>query len=362
MKKIIYFVIMGITVYLNILYDWKEGALVLSAELVFLFFCLLESCFVRFKIKAQMTVKRELVEQGEDNPLSVEVENISVFPTVVRAKLFIRYAGEKKKTKQIWKIYAGGKKKEKITKNISVQKCGKMEIELEKITVSDWWGGFSFQKTIKEQEKILIMPKPFPVNLTISHKTKWFPIESEEYAKDRSGDDNTEIYEIREYRNGDHMQKVHWKVSAKQNDLYVKEYSYPLGAGVLVLLEGGKVEYGKKENTSLFLQGVVSLSVAMLYEKCSHYIAWQKKGEPFIQRRLIKDEESFYQFIPEFLEIQVDLLESDMEERYRYQYRNAVYSTKIIFTNTLELQINQQERLQINQGLEQFFETMEIIV
>lgn len=70
---------MGITVYLNILYDWKEGALVLSAELVFLFFCLLESCFVRFKIKAQMTVKRELVEQGEDNPLSVEVENISVF-------------------------------------------------------------------------------------------------------------------------------------------------------------------------------------------------------------------------------------------------------------------------------------------
>ena len=31
MKKIIYLIVMGTTVYLNVLYDWKEGAMVLSA-------------------------------------------------------------------------------------------------------------------------------------------------------------------------------------------------------------------------------------------------------------------------------------------------------------------------------------------
>lgn len=362
MKKLIYFIVIGTTVYLNILYDWKEGALVISAELVFLLCCLLESCFVRFKTEARLAVKREIVEQGEEVPISVEIKNKSIFPTTVRVKMFFRYAGEKKKIKQIWKIYVGGKRQEKFTKNISAQKCGKMEMELGKITVSDWWGGFFFQKSIREREKILIMPKPCPVNLTVSHKTKWFPIESEEYADDRSGDDNTEIYEIREYRNGDRMQKVHWKVSAKQDDLYIKEYSYPLGADVLILLEGKKAERGRMENIPLFLQGVASLSIAMVDKKCPHYIAWQKKDEQFIQRRLIKDEESFYQFIPELLEIEADLLETDMKERYRYRYRNAVYSTEIIFTNTLELYVNQQEKLQINQGIEQFFETTEIIV
>ena len=206
------------------------------------------------------------------------------------------------------------------------------------------------------------MPKPCPINLIVSHKTKWFPIESEEYADDRSGDDNTEIYEIREYRNGDRMQKVHWKVSAKQDDLYIKEYSYPLGAGVLILLEGTKSERGRKQNIPQFLQGVISLSMAMVDKKCPHYIAWQKKDEQFIQRRLIKDEESFYQFLPEFLQIEADALETDMKERYRCRYRNAVYSTEIAFTNTLELRINQQETLPINQGIEQFFETTEIIV
>ena len=362
MKKIIYFVIIGITVYLNILYDWKEGALVISSELVFLFCCFLESFFVRIKTEAGLFVRREIVEQGEEVPISVEINNKSIFPTTVRVKVVLRYGGEKKKIKQIWKIYVGGKKKEKFTKNISVKKCGKMEIELGKITVSDWWGGFSLQKSIRERAKILVMPKPCPVNLVVSHRTKWFPIESEEYADDRSGDDNTEVYEIREYRNGDRMQKVHWKVSAKQDDLYIKEYSYPLGAGVLILLEGKKSDRGIKENIPLFLQGIVSLSIAMIDKKCPHYIAWQKKDESFIQRRLIKDEESFYQFLPEFLNIEVNLLETDMKERYRCQYRNAVYSTEIIFTNTLELQVNQQEKLQINQGIERFFETTEIIV
>lgn len=102
--------------------------------------------------------------------------------------------------------------------------------------------------------------------------------------------------------------------------------------------------------------------MAMVDKKCPHYIAWQKKDEQFIQRRLIKDEESFYQFLPEFLQIEADALETDMKERYRCRYRNAVYSTEIAFTNTLELRINQQETLPINQGIEQFFETTEIIV
>lgn len=362
MKKIVYFILIGTTVYLNILYDWKEGALVLSAEIVFLLCCLLESCFVRFRTKAGISVKREIVEQGEDVPISVQIWNKSPFPTEVRIKVLVGYAGETKKKKQTWKLYVGGKKEENITQNISARKCGKMEIALGKITVSDWWGGFSFRKKMREQEKILVMPKPCPVNLVVSHKTKWFPIESEAYAQDKSGDDNTEIYEIREYRNGDRIQKVHWKVSAKQDDLYVKEYSYPEGAGVLLLLEGEKSEKAVGEKTPLFLQGLASLSMAMLEKKCPHHIAWQKKGEPFIRRILVKDEESFYQCIPELLEIRTDFLEGDMEERYRYQYKNAIYSSKIIFTNTLALQVNQQEKLQIGQGLEAFFETTEIIV
>lgn len=362
MKKIIYFVIIGITIYLNILYDWKEGALALSVEVVFLFLCFLESYFVQSKLNARIIVDREMIQQGEEIPVLVEIQNKSNFPTEIRGRFFVQYGGEKKKRKQIWKKYIQEKTQEKITKYISTQKCGKMIIGLPRISVSDWWGGFSFSKRIKVQEEILIMPRLCPVNLIVSYRTRWFLSETEEYAKDKSGDDNTEIYEIREYRNGDRMQKVHWKISANQEELYVKEYSYPLGAGVIFFLAGGKLERCSQLNISLFLQGVASISMAMIEKKCVHYIAWKMKDEPLIYRRLIKDEETFYQFMLELLEMKIDMLEENVEEQYCYEYRNETHSSKISFTNALELQVNQQEILQVNQELERFFETVEIVV
>lgn len=353
---------MGITIYLNILYEWKEGALVLSAEIVFFILCLLESYFVQLKSTARIIIDREIIEQGEEISVCVEIQNKSVFPTEIQGRFFVQYGEEKKKKQQILKNYMRGRKEEKITKYISAEKCGKMIVGLPQIRVSDWWGGFSFPKKIKAREEILVMPNLCQVNLIVSYGTRWFLSEAEEYAKDKSGDDNTEIYEIREYRNGDRMQKVHWKISANQEELYVKEYSYPLGAGVIFFLVGGTVEKYKRQNISIFLQGVASISMAMLDKKCVHYIAWKMKGNAFVCRRLIKDEETFYQFMLEFLELQIDQLEENVVDQYCYQYRNEAHSSKISFTNTLELQVNRQETLQINQELQQFFENVEIVV
>lgn len=354
--------IIGITIYLNILYDWKEGALVLSTEVVFLILCFLESYFVQFKSNVRIVVDRKMIEQGEEIPVSIEIWNKSNFPTQIRGRVSVQYSGEKKKKKQILKKYIQGGKEEKIIKHISAEKCGKMIVGLPRISVSDWWGGFSFPKKIKVQEEILVMPRVCLVNLIVSYRTRWFLSETDDYAQDKSGDDNTEIYEIREYRNGDRMQKVHWKISANQEELYVKEYSYPLGAVVVFFLVGGKLERYSQQNISIFLQGVASISMAMLDKKCVHYIAWQMKGDSCVCRRLIKDEETFYRFMLEFLEMQIDLFEENVVERYCDRYRNETYSSKICFTNTLELQVNQQETLQINQDLDRFFETVEIVV
>ena len=53
-------------------------------------------------------------------------------------------------------------------------------------------------------------------------------MDGESYEKDRKGEDASEIYDVREYRAGDRMQKVHWKLSAREDTIYIKEFSYPL--------------------------------------------------------------------------------------------------------------------------------------
>lgn len=211
----------------------------------------------------------------------------------------------------------------------------------------------------RENQNIIVMPKPYPVNLTVTSRTKWFPIDGESYARDRSGDDSAEIYEVREYRAGDRLQKVHWKLSAKEDELYIKEFSYPLGAAVVVLLESGK--RAAKEN--LFAEAVLSVSMSLLEKECAHYVAWKKKQEEEIHRVLIKDEEDFYAFLLQLLEFEKDCIESDMEERYRHEYRNETYSTLLKISTDLFLQINKQECMDMMEhGLETFFETVEMIV
>ena len=64
------------------------------------------------------------------------------------------------------------------------------------------------------------------------------------------------------------------EIKRQRNTLYIKEFSYPLGATVVLLMEedtkGSRVG-------NLFMEAVVSLSAALLERECAHYVVWKKK-------------------------------------------------------------------------------------
>lgn len=363
MKKIIYLGVVALTVYLSIMYEWKMGVNILSAEVVFPFICIGLAFLARRKVNVKLSVKKDVAEQKENLPIQISVENQSMFPIIAKIIVTYRYVADSKVQKISYPVRLDGKKSIILDSSLTGENCGKLQIGISRIKVFDMWGFFSFTRREKESQSILIMPKPYPVNLTVSSRTKWFPIDGESYARDRSGDDSAEIYEVREYRAGDRMQKVHWKLSAKEDDLYIKEFSYPLGAAVVLMLEEGKKTSGRQSAENLFIPSVISISRALLEQECAHYIVWREKKEEKIQRRLILDEEDFYVFLLELLEFEHGHLESDMEEYYRYEYRNETYSTMVKITSDLFLQINAQEPMDmLERGVETFFETMELVV
>lgn len=357
MKKIIYLAVIIITAYLKLMYEWEAGITILSAELIFPLICILAAYLIRRKIKVNMIVKKDMAEQKEEIPVYVEVCNKSFLPGAIRVVFVSQYLAEKVVQKKVYKVYVPGRTTEKISCNMIAEHCGRLQVAVEKIKVFDCWGFFSFTTKENEKQTITVMPKPYPVNLVVSNRTRWFPIDGESYAQDRSGEDNAEIYEVREYRAGDRMQKVHWKLSAKSEDLYIKEFSYPLGAAVVVLLEGAGNEGTK------FFEAVVSISMALIEKECAHYMVWRKKKEEKTARMLIRNEEDFYAFLMELLFFEKGSLESDMEERYRYEYKNAPYATLLKISTALTLQINGDISMDMQeQGMEVFFEKTEIIV
>lgn len=63
-----------------------------------------------------------------------------------------------------------------------------------------------------------------------------------------AGNDTSEIFDIHEYKNGDFYNRIHWKLSAKSDSLFVKDYSFPLGNESLILID----IYKAKDNDQRF--------------------------------------------------------------------------------------------------------------
>lgn len=360
MKKWIYILIVGLSVYLNIMYQWDLGIQVLAAEICLVPICIGEVLLIRRRINVQMNCKRDLLEQEEDCEIEVVFTNKSSLGLTVRVMFVCEYMAGAKKNKIIQQVWLEPKKKTIIYWHFVPEHCGEVKLGIGKITRYDFMGLFSFSEKSKEQAYAIIMPKPYPVNLCVTNRTRWFPVDGESYEKDRKGEDASEIYDVREYQAGDRMQKVHWKLSAREDTIYIKEFSYPLGAAVVFLLEEDK---RKSRLIPEFLETVISISMALQAEACPHYIAWKKKEEDAITRILIRKEEDLYEGIGELLKFKKDCLEGDMEERYRYTYKNDTYATLLKLDTGMNFRVNQEETVPImRQGIKEFFENEEIVV
>jgi uncharacterized protein (DUF58 family) len=83
-------------------------------------------------------------------------------------------------------------------------------------------GLFYFKEKISVYSEVYVYPRTFRIRKFPSLNkgtTPWLGVETSRV----SGDDD-EFYGVREYRRGDPLKKIHWMVSARKNQLIVKEF------------------------------------------------------------------------------------------------------------------------------------------
>lgn len=81
--------------------------------------------------------------------------------------------------------------------------------------------------------------------------------ESLEYSKRVSGDDPSEIFDIREYREGDRIRRIHRWLSEKHDTIIIKDFGEPIVSKVLILVDFSD-SIRLSETTLEVLYGVLS--------------------------------------------------------------------------------------------------------
>lgn len=160
---------------------------------------------------------------------------------------------------------AGAGEKKYVWISLNAPYAAYVQAKIRRVKVCDSFGIFSFRVKCDCSAQVLITPSSKGSEHDYFLKTRTAS-DSDVYSDTQKGDDRSQVFEVREYRDGDDMRRVHWRLSSKLDTLMVKEYSRPLEERCIVLLESPvKAEPEQiKKSADRILAELVALSARLI--------------------------------------------------------------------------------------------------
>lgn len=299
-----YLAVILVTAYLFFMYD----APVLSGMLVFfLIYPIASAVYLAAAGRKVVPVPDRIPPLGEKNKeikAGISLRNISARMSLrYECMMEVRDGNGRKCAKERSRGMLLSKAEDTVWFRFETERCGIMEIGIDSVKIYDFMGIFYRKVKWKKKARIKIMPDFELMPLEITRRTREFQADAQEFSQQRRGDDPSEIYQVREYRERDSLKDIHWKLSAREEELMVKERGFPLGCVVLIYIDCRKTKQSA-DGFSKMLETAASLSITLTEEKCIHMVAWYEEKNERIVRWRISDEESACDMIWNLMEIQ----------------------------------------------------------
>lgn len=162
---------------------------------------------------------------------------------------------------------------EDFTFHIASSYCGKYLVRLDFIRCYDIWG-LSYKDLFKGTEEVTFL---FPGSLYINRVSEAI---KQNYEKERkfSGKKNSilsEILQYREYQKGDSLKNINWKLSAKHDQMLVREFDTPVDNKTLLIFDlfDGDIDY-----QNLTYQILFSVCLTFIRNGYSFQVCYQEMG------------------------------------------------------------------------------------
>lgn len=128
----------------------------------------------------------------------------------------------------------------------------------------DPFGLFIVRRTVTTDSKILVYPRPQPIDLLpqgAEQRLRWEEMSSTVWLPTPTG---VEAWGVRAYQPGDPVRHIHWKVTAHRQHLFVRQMLPTLREGCLVLLDRHPHAHQEREDGETSLDGLVRFAAFLL--------------------------------------------------------------------------------------------------
>ena len=352
MKQImIYLAVSFLTLYCYFFYESRMVGLLLAAEIIYFPLALLILGYQKKKIQVSLGRVIPLAEKNKDIPVDIFVKNNSRFlDCYVKVWLEMENSATGEKEEFAISCSARHQRTEKKQLLLKASHSGIISLALKTYWIYDILYIFKAKRSSKEMQQIAILPASHLLMVEVTRRTRDFMAEAEEYSDRESGDDPSEVYQIREFRDGDSIHDVHWKLTAKSDELRVKEYGRPLGCVVLLWLNFGRKNKKIKNVPSVVLEAAASLSLSLLEMECIHMVAWYEPENKQIQKKRIAKEAHIYELLNRLL--YVKSYTEDISYQYEDAFRGYQFSTIMEIDTEGRILVNgeEKEKLSLKDG------------
>ena len=210
------------------------------------------------------------VNRNDEFKVCIYINNKFIFP-IAKTQIKFNYTnvflGDTKE--EILNMPINSRSEQRVEYSFKSNYCGKIKFKILNIKYYDCLGIFSVTKQPNDEFDVFVTPNIYFIDTQINDFTTEF--ETNVYDKNKPGNDPSEIFDIRNYRMGDRLRNIHWKLSSKLNTLMVKELSRPIDEEVLIMLE---MCANDRESINCIIETFASLSNFFLSNNIKHRVQW----------------------------------------------------------------------------------------
>lgn len=349
-RKVFYLLLLVVTGLLAILYD-AYIMIILFLLVLFLPVVLFGiTLHIRNRIQILVNSDSKIEKKNKDIEVRISVINPTMFPvTKLVLRMSYEHHYESKGRNETIYVSTDANSEQTLSVHFDVKYSGNVTVNVNSIQVYDYLGICSFKRKVKQELTISILPEFYLIEKNLVLDNPNVLIQSDVFSSVKSGDDSSEIFSIHEYKEGDRINHIHWKLSLKEEKLIVKDFGLPIDCAVVILVELCAINKNASlSNLDTALEMVFSLSYSMILAKQQHYIAWYDSYDGICRRMKIETEEDLYEVFSYLFE-SILYIHSDAVVRFhaaefvKEQYTNIFYVTPVLTQTALE-QLDETKR------------------
>ena len=214
--------------------------------------------------------------KGEAVPLRIRVWNAT--PCIsgrIRARLTVENTLTGQREEEHF-TFTASSHPQVLKHQLSSPTCGQVVCRLDKLWVSDYLGIFSLPLGRRRRQEAAVFFWPSVAGVDLAVQEGNIPdAQGERYSQRKPGDDPTELFALREYREGDRLSRIHWKLSQKMGKPLVKELGLPIADHLFFLLDLN----GTGVEADTLLDAFATLSHFLAERETAHRVGyWDTRG------------------------------------------------------------------------------------